>query len=125
MTRSARSGSAPQASTEKAVLAAAAATARRGGRPSQKEAARLGDRILDVATELFLLLGYGATSIEAVVQRARISKRTVYHRFEDKAVLRPKTNSYSAISFPPILQPCTPGYDCEHLQAGRIADVDR
>jgi TetR/AcrR family transcriptional regulator, mexJK operon transcriptional repressor len=33
------------------------------------------------------MLGYGATTIEAVAQRARISKRTFYHRFEDKAAL--------------------------------------
>jgi len=63
------------------------ANRRRGGRPSREEAAFLGDRILDVATELFLAEGYGATSIEAVAQRARISKRTFYHRFPDKAAL--------------------------------------
>jgi AcrR family transcriptional regulator len=60
---------------------------RRGGRPSREAAALLGERILDVATELFLAEGYGATSIEAVAQRARISKRTFYHRFPDKAAL--------------------------------------
>ena len=31
--------------------------------------------------------GYGATSIEAVARRARISKRTFYHRFDDKPAL--------------------------------------
>jgi AcrR family transcriptional regulator len=36
---------------------------------------------------LFLAEGYGATSIEAVAQHARISKRTFYHRFPDKAAL--------------------------------------
>ena len=60
---------------------------RRGGRPSRDEAALLGERILDVATELFFAGGYGATSIEAVAQRAGISKRTFYHRFPDKAAL--------------------------------------
>jgi AcrR family transcriptional regulator len=53
----------------------------------REQAALLGDRILDVATELFLADGYGATSIEAVAQRAKISKRTFYHRFPDKAAL--------------------------------------
>ena len=47
----------------------------------------LGDRILDVATVLFLDLGYGGTSIELVAKRARVSKRTFYHRFPDKAAL--------------------------------------
>src|SRR5947209_19814422 len=53
---------------------------RRGGRPSREQAALLGERILDTATELFLAEGYGATSIEAIAQRAGISKRTFYHR---------------------------------------------
>jgi AcrR family transcriptional regulator len=47
----------------------------------------LRDRILEVATEQFLTEGYGSTSIEAVAGRARISKRTFYHRFDDKAAL--------------------------------------
>lgn len=44
-------------------------------------------RILEVAAELFLAEGYGSTSIEAVAARAGISKRTLYHRFDDKAAL--------------------------------------
>src|SRR6202047_2647433 len=64
-----------------------------GGRPSRLESAQLSDRILDVATMLFLGHGFGATSIEAVAKRAGISKRTFYHRFSGKerlfeAVLR-------------------------------------
>ncbi|MBV8497200.1 MAG: TetR/AcrR family transcriptional regulator [Gammaproteobacteria bacterium] len=59
----------------------------RGGRPSRAQASELRTRILEAATELFLSEGYGATSIEAVAERARISKRTFYHRFEDKAAL--------------------------------------
>jgi TetR/AcrR family transcriptional regulator, mexJK operon transcriptional repressor len=65
----------------------AAVPPRRGGRPSREEAALLRERILAVATELFLAEGYGATSIEAVAQRARISKRTFYYRFPDKSAL--------------------------------------
>lgn len=60
---------------------------RRGGRPSQLEASQIRDRILDIATDLFLTHGYGATSIETIAKRAAISKRTFYHRFEDKADL--------------------------------------
>jgi AcrR family transcriptional regulator len=62
-------------------------TPRRGGRPSREEAEQLGEKILTVATQLFLENGYGATSIEAVAERARISKRTFYHRFADKSAL--------------------------------------
>ena len=60
---------------------------RSGGRPSLEDASRLRERILDAATEMFFAHGYGATSIDAVAQRARISKRTFYHRFDDKAAL--------------------------------------
>ncbi len=58
-----------------------------GGRPSRLESARLSDRILDIATALFLGDGFGATSIEAVAKRAGISKRTFYHRFNGKEML--------------------------------------
>jgi TetR/AcrR family transcriptional regulator, mexJK operon transcriptional repressor len=60
---------------------------RPGGRPSHAAALELRERILKVATELFLKEGYGSTSIEAVAARAGISKRTFYHRFPDKAAL--------------------------------------
>jgi len=58
-----------------------------GGRPSRAESEKLGERILDAATSLFLAHGYGATSIEQVARKTRISKRTFYHRFEDKPTL--------------------------------------
>jgi AcrR family transcriptional regulator len=61
--------------------------ARHGGRPSHAAALELRDQILEVATELFLTEGYGSTSIEAVAGHAHISKRTFYHRFDDKAAL--------------------------------------
>jgi TetR/AcrR family transcriptional regulator, mexJK operon transcriptional repressor len=63
------------------------AKAGRGGRPSRVDALRLRDRILEAATELFLAEGYGSTTIEAVAARAGVSKRTFYHRFNDKAAL--------------------------------------
>ena len=87
MRRSPRGGSTPRARTKKAASAAPAAVSGRGGRPSQQQAAKLGERILDAATHLFLSHGYGATSIEAIARRARISKRTFYHRFDDKPAL--------------------------------------
>ena len=64
-----------------------ATSPRRGGRPSRERGERIRDEILDIATALILGEGYGATSIEAVAKRARISKRTFYHRFENKAEL--------------------------------------
>jgi AcrR family transcriptional regulator len=71
----------------KAAAGEAAIAPRRGGRPSKADAEQLPRRIVDAATELFFTAGYGATSIEAVARRARISKRTFYHRFDNKAAL--------------------------------------
>jgi TetR/AcrR family transcriptional regulator, mexJK operon transcriptional repressor len=60
---------------------------RRGGRPSRAASEQLGELILDAAAQMFLARGFGATSIEAVAQHLRISKRTFYHRFKDKEAL--------------------------------------
>lgn len=79
-----RSGAAVSAEAE---TGARTCLRRRGGRPSRDESAQLSDRILGVATALFLGDGFGATSIEAVARRAGISKRTFYHRFPGKEVL--------------------------------------
>jgi AcrR family transcriptional regulator len=64
-----------------------AIAAPRAGRPSRDAALQLRERILDVATELLFTHGYGATSIEAIARRARVSKRTFYQRFPDKPAL--------------------------------------
>jgi TetR/AcrR family transcriptional regulator, mexJK operon transcriptional repressor len=62
-------------------------TPRRGGRPSREAAEQLGERILEIATELFLRDGYGSTSIEAIAQTAGMSKRTFYARYAGKPEL--------------------------------------
>lgn len=87
MTRLPGSRSSSPARSEEAAPDDVRPSASRGGRPSLAQAAELRERILDVATHLFLSLGYGATSIEAVAKRAGISKRTFYHRFDDKPAL--------------------------------------
>jgi TetR/AcrR family transcriptional regulator, mexJK operon transcriptional repressor len=80
-------GSVPPAGNHKAAAGKADVVSRRGGRPSKADAEQLAHRIVDAATELFFTLGYGATTIEAVAQRARVSKRTFYRRFENKSAL--------------------------------------
>jgi TetR/AcrR family transcriptional regulator, mexJK operon transcriptional repressor len=60
---------------------------RKSGRPLRADALKLREQILKAATELFLVEGYGSTSIESVASRAGISKRTFYDRFVDKAAL--------------------------------------
>jgi TetR/AcrR family transcriptional repressor of mexJK operon len=63
------------------------AKTRTGGRPSREASLKLRDTILDVATQHFLKDGYGPVSIEMVAREARVSKRTLYQRFANKAEL--------------------------------------
>ncbi len=90
----------------------------RGGRPSRFESAMLADRILDVATALFLGDGFGATSIEAVARRAGISKRTFYHRFANKEVL------FEAV-VRRLVERWTPPFDAALLETPRLAEALR
>src|SRR5258707_15731468 len=56
----------------------------RGGRPTKSAAIERDQRLIDVATRLFLDRGYDATSLDAVAEAARVSKPTVYSRYGDK-----------------------------------------
>lgn len=76
---------------------AAPAAPRRRGRPKD-----LGkrDAILDAASRLFLAQGFAGTSMEAVAERAGVSKITVYAHFSDKdtlfsAMIRARCESYN------------------------------
>lgn len=59
----------------------------RGGRPKASEAERRNERIVHTAGDMFMRLGFDGTSMEAVAQTARISKRTLYARYPDKSTL--------------------------------------
>ena len=90
----------------------------RGGRPSRADAVQLRRRILEVATELFLAQGYGSTSIEAVAARAGVSKRTFYHRFDDKAAL------FAAVVHD-IIEQIRPPPEVPLLEGANLRDVLR
>ncbi len=44
-------------------------------------------RLLKAARQLFTARGYQATSIDAVAQKARVTKGALYHHFDDKLAL--------------------------------------
>jgi TetR/AcrR family transcriptional repressor of mexJK operon len=54
------------------------------GRPANET---LGQTIVDAAFELFLELGFHATTLDKVAQRAKISKLSIYRHFENKEAL--------------------------------------
>ncbi len=85
---------------------------------SREQAALLGDRILDVAADLFLTEGYGAAPAS---RRSRSTppgfpKRTFYHRFPDKAAL------FDAV-LRRIIQGIRPPPDVPLFEGGDIAEV--
>lgn len=56
----------------------------RRGRPVNEA---LGQSIVDAASELFVELGFQATTLDKVAQRAKISKLSIYRHFENKEAL--------------------------------------
>lgn len=56
----------------------------RRGRPANQT---LGQTIVDAASELFVELGFQATTLDMVAQRAKISKLSIYRHFENKEAL--------------------------------------
>lgn len=56
----------------------------RRGRPANEA---LGPTIVDAACELFVALGFQATTMDKVAQRAKISKLSIYRHFESKEAL--------------------------------------
>lgn len=66
---------------------------RRGGRPTRAEEPRRRAHLLKVAGDMFMRYGFDGTSMDAVAEKAGVSKRTLYVRYADKkglfnAVLR-------------------------------------
>jgi TetR/AcrR family transcriptional repressor of mexJK operon len=57
------------------------------GRPKQEDVAEIDGAVLEIALQEFLAHGYGAASVTRMVRNGRISKTTVYSRFESKEQL--------------------------------------
>lgn len=57
------------------------------GRPKVTEIEQRDAHILQVAGETFLHAGFDGTTMDAVTEAARISKRTLYARYADKTIL--------------------------------------
>jgi AcrR family transcriptional regulator len=57
------------------------------GRPTRAQAEQRHAELLDAALEIFLDRGYDSATIEAIAASVRMTKRTVYARYPDKAAL--------------------------------------
>jgi AcrR family transcriptional regulator len=66
---------------------AGTAPTRARGRPKQRPDSEERQRILAIACELFLDVGYGGTTMDAVASRCGISKKTLYRLFPAKTDL--------------------------------------
>ncbi|MDX7953544.1 TetR/AcrR family transcriptional regulator [Lichenihabitans sp. Uapishka_5] len=58
-----------------------------GGRPSQAEALRRDERLVEIAAGMFMERGFDATTIDAVAEAASVGKATLYARYKDKGAL--------------------------------------
>jgi AcrR family transcriptional regulator len=70
----------------------------RRGRPANEA---LGQAIADAARELFLELGFQATTMDKVAQRAKISKLSIYRHYENKEALFSAAIAASCQQFAP------------------------
>ena len=61
--------------------------ARHGGRPKAADVDKLNQDILTAAGDLFMQYGFDGTSMDAVAEKAKVSKRTLYLRHADKSAL--------------------------------------
>jgi AcrR family transcriptional regulator len=57
------------------------------GRPPAEEVCARAERLLDVATEVFLDKGFKGASVSEIARRAGASKQTLYARYPSKAAL--------------------------------------
>ncbi|WP_022681744.1 TetR/AcrR family transcriptional regulator [Sphingobium bisphenolivorans] len=81
----------PKAGHQRRTAASARPPAR--GRPNKAAVVVIDAAILDAGWALFTSLGFDATSMEAVAERARVTKTTLYARHPDKiALLRAVTH---------------------------------
>lgn len=63
----------------------ASSASRKRGRPTAEEREERRDQILDAAVALFVSNGYGQVTVDEIAAAARVTKRTIYTYFGDKA----------------------------------------
>jgi AcrR family transcriptional regulator len=59
----------------------------KGGRPLLEDVPRRNEHLLDIATDIFVRIGYNATTLDRIAAEAGVAKRTIYARYPDKQAL--------------------------------------
>ncbi|WP_158806725.1 TetR/AcrR family transcriptional regulator [Beijerinckia sp. L45] len=59
----------------------------RGGRPTKAAAIERDERLLAIAADMFMELGFEGTSMERLAETAMVGKATLYARYPDKGAL--------------------------------------
>lgn len=90
--------------------------ARRGGRPTAEQAARLDRAVHECALELFLAHGYEGTSMEAVAAAAGTTKASLYARYAGKeAMFRAVLSWVAERQDWPVPEPEADGLDLDRI----------
>jgi AcrR family transcriptional regulator len=91
---------------------------RRRGRPPASQVGQFDERILQVATSLFLNRGFGRTTLDLVAQHAEVGKSSLYTRYPSKADLFAAVVHHSIQTMFDHLAPVPEGLNLEQrLQA--------
>ncbi len=98
---------------------------RRRGRPPASQAGQFDERILQVATSLFLDRGFGRTTLDLVAQHAEVGKSSLYARYPSKGDLFAAVVSLSIQTMFDHMAPVPEGLDLgQRLQAVGEALID-
>lgn len=98
---------------------------RRRGRPPASQAGQFDERILLVATSLFLERGFGRTTLDLVAQHAEVGKSSLYARYPSKGDLFAAVVSLSIQKMFDHMAPVSEGLNLgQRLQAIGEALID-
>lgn len=98
---------------------------RRRGRPPASQAGQFDERILQVATSLFLDRGFGRTTLDLVAQHAEVGKSSLYARYPSKGALFAAVVSRSIQTMFDHLAPVPQGLNLvQRLQAAGEALIE-
>jgi TetR/AcrR family transcriptional regulator, mexJK operon transcriptional repressor len=98
----------------------------KGGRPTADELERRKQKVIQIATSLFVRDGYAETTLLDIARSAGVATRTVYQHFGDKeAIFRQVmfAQETAAVYAPPVIEPEDSLFDIMVQTANYVLDV--